>query len=93
MNARGRQEAPQARMTVSVEEAARILGISRGSAYEAVRKKEIPSLQIGRRVLVPLVPLRRLLGETDQINIEEPHLRTASGLPASSFSPLRKSQD
>ncbi len=71
MTERAAQETGPQRMTVSVEEAAVIIGISRGSAYEGVRKKEIPSIQIGRRVLVSLAPLRRLLGETAGVSIED----------------------
>ena len=37
------------------------LGISRASAYEGVRRGEIPAIRIGRRVLVPRVALDRLL--------------------------------
>jgi len=49
------------RLTLSVEEAAAALGISRAFAYEAVRRGEIPSIRIGRRVLVPHAALHRLL--------------------------------
>lgn len=49
------------RLTLTVEEAAGILGISRAFAYEAVRRGEIPSIRIGRRVLVPRVALDRLV--------------------------------
>jgi excisionase family DNA binding protein len=50
---------------ITVEQAAEVLGIARGSAYQAVRSGEIPSLRIGRRILVPRVQLERLLdGET-----------------------------
>ena len=48
-------------MTWSVEEAAGLLGISRHSAYEAVRRGDIPSIQIGHRRLVPKRALERLL--------------------------------
>jgi excisionase family DNA binding protein len=49
------------RRVVTVNEAAVMLRISRSSAYEAVRRKEIPTIRIGRRLLVPLVALERLL--------------------------------
>ncbi len=49
------------RLTVTVEEAAKLLGIARMTAYSAVREGEIPSLRIGRRVLVPRAALDRLL--------------------------------
>jgi excisionase family DNA binding protein len=47
--------------TVSVEEAARYLGISRRVAYEAVARGEIPSIRIGRKIIVPRRQLLALL--------------------------------
>jgi excisionase family DNA binding protein len=49
------------KLTISVPEAAQLLGVSRMTAYSAVREGTIPSLRIGRRVLVPRVALERLL--------------------------------
>lgn len=49
------------RKTVTVEEAGKQLGIGRNAAYEAARRKEIPTIRIGRRVLVPRAALDRLL--------------------------------
>ena len=54
-----------ARLTLTVEEAAATLGISRAFAYEAVRRGDIPSIRIGRRVLVPHAALNRLLSSPD----------------------------
>lgn len=48
--------------TLTVERAAKVLGIGRSSAYEGVRSGEIPSIRVGRRVLVPTVRLLSLLG-------------------------------
>jgi excisionase family DNA binding protein len=47
--------------TLSVEETAKELGISRNTAYEAARRGEIPTIQIGRRLLVPRIALERML--------------------------------
>ena len=52
---------PRTRLTLTVEEVAATLGISRAFAYEAVRRGEIPSIRIGRRVLVPRAALERLI--------------------------------
>jgi excisionase family DNA binding protein len=52
---------PVERPTVHVEEAGELLGISRGSAYDAVANGEIPSIRIGRRIVVPTAALLRLL--------------------------------
>ena len=51
------------RLAVSVPEVAKMLGISRNSAYNAVAHKSIPSLRIGKRIIVPLAALERLLTE------------------------------
>jgi excisionase family DNA binding protein len=53
------------RLTLTVEEAATLLGISRAFAYEAVNRGEVPSIRIGRRILVPKAALDRLLGSPD----------------------------
>ena len=45
----------------SVEEAGRVLGLGRAAAYEAARRGQIPTLRIGKRVLVPIRALERLL--------------------------------
>ena len=39
--------------TVSVPKAAEALSISRSGAYAAVRRGDIPSIRIGKRVVVP----------------------------------------
>ena len=51
--------------TISVEEAGRILGISRMAAYQAVWRGQIPSIRIGRRVLVPLAKLNEMAPPVD----------------------------
>jgi len=47
--------------TISVPEAGRQLGISRNSAYEAVRRGELPVVRFGRLIRVPMAALERLL--------------------------------
>lgn len=49
------------RMTYTVEEAAQLLGISRNAAYEAVRRLDLTTVRIGRRILVPRVALEKML--------------------------------
>ena len=54
------------RLTLSISAAARLLGISRASAYECARRGEIPVLKLGRRLVVPRAALERLLtGEAE----------------------------
>jgi excisionase family DNA binding protein len=56
---------PDERRVVTLAETAKMLRISRGSAYEAAKRKEIPTIRIGRRLLVPAAALERMLaGDT-----------------------------
>jgi excisionase family DNA binding protein len=59
------QPAPEddGRLTWTVREAAKLLGISADSAYEAAHRGELPVRVIGRRMLVPRAALLRLLSE------------------------------
>ena len=49
------------RLTYNVTEAAKLLGLSKNSAYQACLKGEIPHLKIGKRILIPRIQLERLL--------------------------------
>jgi excisionase family DNA binding protein len=44
-----------------VEDAAALLGISRGLAYELVNRGELPALRLGRRIVVPTSALEELV--------------------------------
>ena len=46
---------------LSVNECAKMLKISRGSAYQGCLTGEIPHIKIGRRILIPRVALLRML--------------------------------
>ena len=50
------------RCTYTVSEVAELLGISRSSAYECVRRGEIPAVVLGRRLVVPRHAVDALLG-------------------------------
>lgn len=47
--------------TITIAEAARRLGICESSCYDAARRGEIPTLRLGRRLLVPVAALEALL--------------------------------
>ena len=53
------------KMALSVPEAAKLLGIGKNLAYEAVQRGEIPSIKVGRRLLVPRAALERMLTEAN----------------------------
>ena len=50
------------RVTLTIEETAKLLGIGRSAAYEAARRGELPSRRLGRRVVVPVPALVVWLG-------------------------------
>lgn len=56
---------PATKPTLTVTETAEALGVSRGSAFSAVHRGEIPSFRIGRRIVVPTAAVRRLLALED----------------------------
>jgi excisionase family DNA binding protein len=56
-------DAKQERQTYTVDEVAVVLGIGRNGAYEAIWRREIPAIRLGRRLLVPKVAIDRLLLE------------------------------
>jgi excisionase family DNA binding protein len=55
------------RLTLTVSEVAARLGLSRNGAYEAVAVGQIPSIRIGRRVLIPKAALNRMLNTTGEL--------------------------
>lgn len=50
-----------AKPTITVEEMARVLGIGRRQAYEAVGRGEIPSIRIGHRILISTRVINQIL--------------------------------
>ena len=55
------------RLTLTVAEAAKLLGISRGTAYECVRTGQLPSVSFGRRVLIPRRRLEAMLDQDREV--------------------------
>jgi excisionase family DNA binding protein len=50
------------RLTLSVTEAAEVIGISRALAYELVARGELPSVRLGHRLVVPKAALLAMFG-------------------------------
>ncbi len=50
------------KLTLTVEEAAHILGLGRSAAYEAARRGQLPSRRLGRRIVIPVPLLLDWLG-------------------------------
>jgi excisionase family DNA binding protein len=54
-------QAGEGRLVWTVEEAGRLLGISRAHAYELVARGELPHVRLGRRVVVPKAATETIL--------------------------------
>lgn len=54
-------------LTLTVSEVSRLLNLSRGSTYEAIRRGEIPHIRIGRRILISKKAFDRFLNRYDEI--------------------------
>ncbi len=54
-------DACEPRIVLTVAEAARVLGVGRNQVYAAVRRGELPSLQVGRRLLISRTALEELV--------------------------------
>jgi excisionase family DNA binding protein len=53
---------PGDRFTLSVAEAGQLLGVSRAFAYELAARRELPTIRLGRRVMIPKVALLAMVG-------------------------------
>jgi excisionase family DNA binding protein len=56
------QAPPSPQLVLSVAEAAALLGISKDLVYDLVARGELPSLRLGRRIVVPRRALIAFLG-------------------------------
>ena len=54
------------RATLTLPEAAQVLGISRSTAYELARTGKLPVLRLGRRLVIPTNALNSLLESVDR---------------------------
>lgn len=59
-----RSAAPVQPLTLTVDQAATVLGIARSTAYELVRAGDIESIRLRRRIVVPVAHLAERLGVT-----------------------------
>jgi len=55
------------RLTVTVAEAATVLGVSRRLVYDAISRGELSAITIGRRLVIPRASLEQLLGQSLEV--------------------------
>lgn len=73
-----RRDMAAERLTLTIEEAGRALGIGRNSAFAAAHRGEIPIIKIGRRLLVPRAAFERMLAEVTAAVNQQPREARAS---------------
>jgi excisionase family DNA binding protein len=56
------------KIILSVTETAYLLGLSRNSTYQGVQSGAIPSIRVGKRILIPKAALERMLECDCQLN-------------------------
>ncbi len=59
------------RLTVSIDQCAKQLGIAKGTAYRLAHMGRLPVLRLGKRMLVPKAALERMLQEVDVLDDQE----------------------
>ncbi len=59
------QSLPGTKMTLTVREAAEMIGISKPKMYELIREGEIPSIHVGKKIVIARQALLDWLSEGD----------------------------
>ena len=64
-NSTSQQSSPATKMTLSVREAAELIGISKPKMYELIHSNEIPSIHVGKKIVIARQALMDWLSEGD----------------------------
>ena len=64
-NSTSQQSSPGTKMTLSVREAAELIGISKPKMYELIHSNEIPSIHVGKKIVIARQALMNWLSEGD----------------------------
>lgn len=62
-NSTSQQSSPGTKMTLSVREAAELIGISKPKMYELIHSNEIPSIHVGKKIVIARQALMDWLSE------------------------------
>lgn len=64
-NSTSQQSSPGTKMTLSVRKAAELIGISKPKMYELIHSNEIPSIHVGKKIVIARQALMDWLSEGD----------------------------
>ena len=57
------------KLTITVDECAKLLGISRGLCFQMVHEGKIPHLRFNKRIVIPKWAIEHLLQEPPPVNL------------------------
>ena len=80
------------RLVWNVEEVAKLLKLGKSSVYKAAMAGQIPSIRVGRRVLIPRARLEEFLGEGRVKGISENGLEAGNPANPSGFGLLTRTE-
>jgi len=63
---------------VSIADVAELLGVDARTVSRAMQNGDLPALRVGRRLLIPRLPLLACLGVSDGSNLAVEHAATSS---------------
>ena len=66
------------RRSITIPEAGQILGLSRSASYRAAKAGDLATINVGSRLLVPVVWLEALLGEPLNLERDEAPIKGAT---------------
>jgi excisionase family DNA binding protein len=71
-------------VTITVEEAAELVGMSRSAAYRAAARGQLPTVRLGRRLRVPTAKFLSMLGLEPEpgVALADGHVRRLVGVDA-----------
>lgn len=56
------------KLTMNITELAQTMGVSKPTAYELVRRKDFPTLKIGKRIIIPVAAFQLWLTNASKPN-------------------------
>lgn len=58
-------------LVFSARQAAELLGLSRNSIYQGITTGEIPSVRVGKRILIPRLSLEKMLAQETNKTVDQ----------------------
>jgi hypothetical protein len=60
------------KLAITIPEAGKLIGLNKSASYAAAKRKDIPTVKIGRFLMVPVADLERKFGKTEPVAAIDP---------------------